>query len=132
MPPEETTQPGIAHLGPSSGPLRARRCVRHEQREAVARCPRCTRYFCRECVSEHEGLLLCAECLEKQVAADLARVARPTRGLPAWVPRGVGSLAGFAALWLIFHLAGVLLLKIPPDLHHGKIWQQVAEGIAAP
>ena len=36
------------------------RCFNHMLREAVACCPECRRYFCRECVTEHEDKVLCA------------------------------------------------------------------------
>src|SRR5580658_7631208 len=29
------------------------RCFNHDLREAVAQCPSCKRFFCRECVTEH-------------------------------------------------------------------------------
>ncbi|MBT8374528.1 MAG: rhomboid family protein, partial [Deltaproteobacteria bacterium] len=32
--------------------LALQRCNNHGQREAVARCPKCRRYFCRECITE--------------------------------------------------------------------------------
>ena len=43
--------------------LSAQRCFNHAGREAVARCPECSRYFCRECISEHRGRVVCAGCL---------------------------------------------------------------------
>jgi hypothetical protein len=45
--------------------LSRQRCANHAQREAVARCPECKRHFCRECITEHSGKLLCNHCLEK-------------------------------------------------------------------
>ncbi len=45
--------------------LWTQRCQFHALREAVARCPECQRYFCRECVTEHDERLLCASCLRK-------------------------------------------------------------------
>ena len=36
------------------------RCLLHPVREAVARCKGCEEYFCRECVGEHDGEMLCA------------------------------------------------------------------------
>ena len=43
------------------------RCFNHMLREAVACCPECRRYFCRECVTEHEDKVLCAACLGHKV-----------------------------------------------------------------
>lgn len=102
--------------------LHARRCVRHPSREAAARCPRCTEFFCRECVTEHEGKLLCSSCLAKVVAKEEGRGRRI-----ALIRRAVTLTGGVAMLWLIFYAVGVLLLKIPPDFHDGTIWQKVTQ-----
>jgi len=100
--------------------LREQRCGIHGDREASARCPSCGGYFCRECVTEHEGRILCSTCL--------ARTARPAdrparRFHPgAWL----AGLGGFAMLWLAIHLAGRLLLHIPAEVHDGGIWQRAS------
>ena len=49
--------------------LTFQRCFNHAAREAVARCPACGHYFCRECITEHDDRVICAACLRK-----LARV----------------------------------------------------------
>jgi hypothetical protein len=89
--------------------------VRHVEREAAVRCPECTRFFCRECVVEHEGRLLCVECL--------ARVARPAAGAKRdWrKARRVGMtvVAGLLA-WAIFYGLGASLARIPPSYQEGK------------
>jgi hypothetical protein len=51
---------------PAHNPIRAARCALHAGREAAARCPVCTRHFCRECVTEHHGRLLCFACLKEE------------------------------------------------------------------
>jgi hypothetical protein len=40
------------------------RCQRHPGQAAAARCPSCQQSFCRECVTEHYGRMLCLACLE--------------------------------------------------------------------
>ena len=35
-----------------------RRCLHHPAREAVALCPECRRFYCRECVTEHAGRMI--------------------------------------------------------------------------
>lgn len=45
------------------------RCFNHATREAVARCPECSQFFCRECITEHDDRVICSACLKK-----LARV----------------------------------------------------------
>src|ERR1043166_5979979 len=56
--------------------LLQQRCLNHSFREAVARCPECKRYFCRECVTEHDDRLICAACLKKLSRPAAARRVR--------------------------------------------------------
>lgn len=84
-------------------------CHSHISRPAAARCPSCGDFFCRECVTEHEGRLLCVRCLARaKVALEQPR-ARPLRA--------VASLAGFATLWAGLYLLGRLLIAIPDATH---------------
>ena len=39
-------------------------CVTHADRLSVARCPSCRQFYCSECITEHEGRMICAACLE--------------------------------------------------------------------
>ncbi len=39
------------------------KCSNHIEREAVARCPRCKKDYCRECVTEYKEEMLCINCL---------------------------------------------------------------------
>lgn len=87
------------------------KCFNHPGREAVARCPECGRFFCRECVSEHEDRLLCASCLERLVAAPGG-----SRTL-AWSFPVIQALVGFLLLWLSFYSVGRLLIAIPSSFH---------------
>jgi hypothetical protein len=82
-------------------------CWNHEAREAVCRCPQCFRSFCRECVSEHEGRLLCAACLRPVASAAPAGGTRLRR--IATLAMFVG---GFFLGWLIFFGMGKSLLEI--------------------
>ena len=43
--------------------LTASKCRLHPDREAVARCVGCETLYCRECVAEHDGRMLCSACL---------------------------------------------------------------------
>jgi hypothetical protein len=97
--------------------LSARRCARHPDREAAARCPSCGGFFCRECVVEHEGRLLCTACLAKQAALSKER-----RGAWARVRRPLGLAAATLAAILIFYGMGSILLNVPPEFHEGTIW----------
>ena len=95
------------------------RCFNHAAREAVARCPHCQRYFCRECVTEHEEKVLCASCLEEAVPGYEARVRRRA----AFV-RATQFTVAFLILWLVFLGAGRGLLALPDSFHSGELWQE--------
>ena len=109
--------PPPGQLGRADGNLHIRRCVRHDSREAAARCPACGGFFCRECVSDHEGRLLCAACLAKLAAATKT-------GKRNWkgIFRGLTLGAAVLVVWLAFFTVGMLLLKIPTAVHEGTIW----------
>jgi hypothetical protein len=97
--------------------LTAHRCAHHAGREAAARCPSCHRFFCRECVTEHAGRVLCAACLAQRTVTAQKR---------AWnlsIPlRAGGVIAGLLVCVLVFQLLGRLLLRIPSDWHEGTAW----------
>ena len=80
------------------------RCWNHEAREAVCRCPGCSRGFCRECVAEHEQRLLCAACLR---AAVQISAASPRKRVLARVALAV---AGILLAWLVFFAIGEAIL----------------------
>ena len=89
-------------------------------REAAVRCPSCQRFFCRECATEHEGRLLCAQCLVSAVATAAApergrrvRAFLETAGLIA------AALAGLLLAWLVFFYLGAALARAPFDFHTG-------------
>ena len=98
-------------------PVLEQRCWNHEDREAVCRCPRCGRSFCRECVTEHEDRVLCAECLKKVVAREIVRTSGFRRLLGGLLP-----WAGLLVAWLFFYALGRTLLLIPAAVHDGTIW----------
>jgi hypothetical protein len=88
------------------------RCSIHRDREAVVRCPGCAGYFCRECVTEHEGKFLCSSCLQRNFA--------PPRARGQFGGRIAGAFAlitGFAIAWFLFYIIGRLLILVPPNLH---------------
>ena len=94
------------------------RCANHEFREAASRCPLCLRYFCRECVTEHEDRVLCAECLKKVIASENVR-----SGVGRSLLRGLLPIAGLLMAWLFFYAIGRTLLLIPSAVHDGTIWE---------
>jgi hypothetical protein len=97
-------------------PLANLRCFNHTTREAVARCPVCQHYYCRECITEHDDRVICAACL-RRAAEDCARPARAT-----WLAASLACAAGFVMLWIFFYLCGSFLLQIPARFHEGTIW----------
>ncbi len=94
------------------GALSRQRCWTHPRREAAGRCPRCRRYFCRECVTEHDGRLLCGPCLAALTAP------RAAASGTSWLRWTLLALAGFALGFLLFYSAGYALQQLPPA------WQQ--------
>jgi len=82
-------------------------CWNHEEREAACRCPACGRSYCRECVSEHEGRLLCAACLIR-ITANRQPETHTLRKLapPAMIA------AGILLAWLVYWAAGAALIGL--------------------
>lgn len=98
-----------------------RRCLTHPGREAAARCRECGHDFCRECVTDHEGRMLCGACLASLTAA------RPERRRRSWLglARGLRLVAGLLVAWLSFYFLAAMLLRIPSAYHE-------AVAVAAP
>jgi hypothetical protein len=94
------------------------RCLNHEQREAVARCPECGRFYCRECITEHDDRVICAACLRKIAAGDESRRFRAS----SWGAAAVVGL-GLFTVWIFFYWTGQVLLAIPADFHEGTFWK---------
>jgi hypothetical protein len=81
--------------------ISAQHCFNHPERLAAAQCLECHRSYCRECVTEHGGKLICAACLRKGSAAQAARGNwRRALVLPAM------AVAALCLSWLIFYTAG--------------------------
>lgn len=98
--------------------LSRQRCANHADREAAARCPECRRFFCRECVTEHEDRVICASCLKALSAAP----SRARRGL-VWLARLAQCLLSILILWFFFYLCGTVLLSIPSSFHEATVWK---------
>lgn len=98
--------------------LVSQRCLNHSTREAVARCPECGCFYCRECVTEHDDRIICASCLKK--LAQQAE-AKPRRKLNLW-PAFQG-LSGVFLACFVFYVIGRILLAIPTEYHNQAIWK---------
>ena len=94
------------------------RCLNHMLREAVARCPECGRFFCRECITEHEDKVLCAACLRKRLKPAGQHFQRFQ-----WIFRSGYFLAGVVLLYIIFFYFAQMLAALPTDFHEGTVWQ---------
>src|SRR4051812_37880425 len=94
------------------------RCANHAQREAAARCPECTRYFCRECVTEHEDRVVCAACLRR--LTDLRATKR--HGFARVVSAGQ-LVFSFVLAWFFFFLLGEILVRLPDSFHEDVLWR---------
>lgn len=99
------------------------KCHHHRQREAAARCPDCGRCFCRECVTEHDGAVVCAACLQRRSQGRPLRRAR----WPA-IRLALAGAAGLVAAWLLFLVVGRALLMLPSRFHEGTFWRGEAPG----
>jgi len=94
------------------------RCYNHMLREAVACCPECRRYFCRECVTEHEDKVLCAACLRNKTNAAVSGQRRRDRLVLIF-----HFLLGGMLLWVFFYYLGQILLSLPSSFHEGTLWE---------
>jgi hypothetical protein len=98
--------------------LAHQRCLNHPSREAVARCPQCQRYFCRECITEHQDMVLCARCLQEERKAFGAQVSRFD-----WLLRLMQVGIGFFIVYALFYYLAQLLLLLPTSFHEGTLWE---------
>jgi hypothetical protein len=90
-----------------AGIERQQRCWNHEAREAACRCPGCGRSYCRECVSEHEGRLLCAACLSGVTGGREQSGGRWRKLAPAAMIAAAILLA-----WLAYWAAGESVMSV--------------------
>ena len=98
--------------------LATQRCFNHALREAVARCPQCADFFCRECITEHDDRAICAACLSK-----LARKSPLPRRTFAGLVHAAQCLLGIMLAWFFFYLIGEGLLSLPTSFHEGILWK---------
>ncbi|HEY1789296.1 MAG TPA: rhomboid family protein [Verrucomicrobiae bacterium] len=99
--------------------LAQQRCFNHAIREAVARCPECKQFFCRECITEHDDRVVCTSCLKKLTLKPPSR----RFGLGRLLLAGQCVFSLLIA-WYFFFLIGHSLLKLPNSFHEGTLWQE--------
>jgi len=105
--------------------LQQTKCFNHEAREAIARCPECGHFFCRECITEHGGRVLCSACIRNTHLSK--EETRSGAFFSIWrACAGVGRLfIGLLILWIFFYAVGQLLLLIPDSFHSGEFWRLI-------
>jgi len=98
--------------------LTYQRCYNHRFREAAARCPECARFFCRECITEHEDKVLCSACLyrkRKPTGVKFSRI--------QWILNLGYFFLGVFILYVLFFYFGRILLLLPSSFHEGTLWK---------
>ena len=93
------------------------RCFHHSLREAVARCPECRQFYCRECITEHDDRVICAACLRKLTVQVVSKSASF-----AWLAPLSQAALGLALVFFFFYFVGAVLLSIPSQYHEGTVW----------
>lgn len=98
-------------------------CRIHFDRPATARCPSCQLYYCRECITEHDGKKTCAACLnEARKSAEKPK--QTQKGLRFFQPAPILQFAvAVIMVWFLFYLIAKTLTGIPDEFHDGTIWK---------
>ena len=105
-------------------PVQRATCLHHPQREAAARCTACGQPFCRECVTELSGRMVCGSCYKEKTQAKV----KPKRDFFI-ITSALQAALGIAALWFTAWLLGQTLLKTPSEFHEGAIWEKLQSRI---
>lgn len=98
-------------------PLAQRRCHHHAAREAVARCPACERFFCRECVAPYDHRLLCAACL----ASAARETSTPTAKGEGIFRSAMYAIAALLLAWGVFGVLGSVLAALPTSFQASQM-----------
>ena len=83
------------------------------------------RFFCRECITEHEDKVLCAACLRRLIEPS----GKTSDRLGGLFQLG-HFLLGILILYVLFYYFAQVLLALPSDFHEGTLWQtRLVDGI---
>lgn len=109
-----------------SAPVSARMCAIHPAREAVARCPSCSAFYCRECITEHDYRMICAGCLAALLEGKGEVEKKGGRaGLGGPAITLVQVVVGVMVVWFVCFTMAELLREMPPDLHSGSMFEDI-------
>lgn len=87
----------------------------------MARCPECRRFFCRECVTEHDDQLLCASCLRKAAEKEDHKAGISAAAAALSFARAAVSVGmGFALAWAFFAMLLILVTLLPTTVDWSK------------
>jgi len=95
-------------------------CLIHSERSAVARCPECRRFFCGECITEHDGRLTCAQCLREEESKEGEE---SQRRAGAVVYPAMQFVIGLLMIWMFYYFTARFLMLIPAPFHDGTVWE---------
>ena len=107
-----------------ASPLQRAMCLHHPRREAAARCTACGQPFCRECVTELAGRMVCGACYKEQTQVR----EKPKRDFFI-ITTAFQAVIGIALLWFTAWLLGLTLLSAPSSFHEGTVWEKLPLGV---
>ena len=99
-----------------------KRCFNHISREAAACCPVCKRFFCRECITEHDDRVICSSCLGKKVS-----IKKDPKTAITVLKSILYFTIGFFIIWIFFFIMGKSLLSLPDTFHKGTMWKSIMQ-----
>ncbi|MCG8601834.1 MAG: hypothetical protein MI807_16960 [Verrucomicrobiales bacterium] len=76
-------------------------------------------FYCAECITEHEGKLTCASCLQTAAGADQ----KPAKRRRVVIAPFVQIILALALCWVAYYLFAQTLADVPDDFHDGTIWE---------
>lgn len=98
-------------------------CLIHPHRAAAARCPQCWRFFCGECITEHDGRLTCAQCLRSEAEDGDGKEVKSGRLRLDWISPLFQLVLAIVVVWVIYYLMARFLMLIPASFHDGTVWE---------
>jgi len=105
-------------MPPMSKAVYSKRCSNHPSREAVARCPICQKFYCRECITEHDGKMLCKYCLESKIESQ--KNDKKSSLFLKQVIIVILFISSFALSWFLFAMLGKIIMLFPQKYHFSQ------------